>query len=118
MKPTEQHLPRRILGKTTLQEHAVAVTTQEVLDVEENTLNWVSISSSGALDMPLCDFSVRSARDELRHAVGSSEPDVIIVADKDQIKGCKNKTKTTRNSSANCAKGKRRAVATSCMSGR
>ena len=75
----EQHDPRRVLGKTTPQEHAVAVTTQEALDgyrektviiasVENNTLNWVSISSGGALDMTHCDFSVRSARDEMtRH---------------------------------------------------
>ena len=28
---TEQHVPRRIMGKTTSQEHAVAVTTQEAL---------------------------------------------------------------------------------------
>ena len=58
---TEQHVPRRISRKTTLSEHAVAVTTQEALggycqktmeiaDVENNTLNWVSISSAGVLD--------------------------------------------------------------------
>ena len=72
---TEQHVPRRILEKTTPQEHAVAVTTQGALDgyrertmrianVENNTLNWMSISSAGALDKTHCDFSVRSARDE------------------------------------------------------
>ena len=82
-------------GKTAPQDHAVAVTTQEALDgsrektmrianVENNALNWVSISSAGALDMTHCDFSVRSARDEMRHIIGSSEPDVIIGSDKDQ----------------------------------
>ena len=41
-----------------------------VANVENNTLNWVSISSTGALDMTHCDFRVRSARDEMRHIVG------------------------------------------------
>ena len=70
---TEQHVPSRIFGKTAPQEHAVAVTTQEALDayrektmriahVENNTLNWVSTSSAGALDMTRCDFSARLAR--------------------------------------------------------
>ena len=92
---TEQHIPRRISGKTTPQEHAVAVTTQKALDgyreiamrivnVENSTLNWVSISSAGALGMTQCNFSVRSARDEMRHIIGSSEPDVIFGSDKDQ----------------------------------
>ena len=91
---TEQHGPRRISGKTAPQERAVAVTTQEALDgdrenamrianVENNTLNWVSISSAGALDMTHCAFSVRSERDEMRHIIGSSKPDVIIGSDKD-----------------------------------
>ena len=82
------------------QEHAVAVTTQEALDgysektmrianAENNTLNWVSISSAGALDMTHCDFSVRSARDEIRRIIGSSEPDVIVGSDRDQNKGCR-----------------------------
>ena len=84
---TEQHVSRRILGKTAPQERAVAVTTQEGLDgprektmrivsVENDAL--VSISSAGALDMMHCDFGVRSARDEMRHIFGSSEADVII----------------------------------------
>ena len=58
----EQHVQRRILGKTTPREQAVAVNTQEALDgsrektmrisnVENSALNWVSISSAGALDM-------------------------------------------------------------------
>ena len=57
-------------------------------NVENNTLKWVSISSVGALD-----FGARSARDEMRHIVGSSEPDVIIGSDKDQNKGCNKKDK-------------------------
>ena len=40
-------------------------------NVENNALNWVSISSAGALDMTHCDFSVRSAREEI---IGSNEP--------------------------------------------
>ena len=59
---TVQHVPRKIFGKTPPQEHAVNVTTQEALDghrektmrianVENNTLNWVSISPARALDM-------------------------------------------------------------------
>ena len=74
----EQHVPRRILGKTTPREQAVAVTTQEALDgsrektmrianVENSALNSVSISSAGALDMTHCDFSVKSARDDETH---------------------------------------------------
>ena len=91
----EQHVPKRILGMTTPREQAVAVTTQEALDgsrektmrienVENSALNWVSISSAGALDMTHCDFSVKSARDEMRHIFGSSEPDVTIGSDRDQ----------------------------------
>ena len=49
-----------------------------IANVENNALNWVSISTAGALDMMHCDFSVRSARDEMRHIIGSSKPDVII----------------------------------------
>ena len=101
---TERDVPRRISVNTTLSEHPVAVTTQEALDgyrektmrvanVENNTLNWVSISRPGALDMTHCDFSVRSARDEMRHIIGSSEPDVIIGFDKDQNQGCRKKGK-------------------------
>ena len=101
---TEQHVPRRISGKTTPQEHAVAVTTQGALDgyrektmtiasVENNTLNFVSISSARALDMTHCNFSVRSARDEMRHIIGRSEPDVIIGSDKDQNRECRKKDK-------------------------
>ena len=101
---TEQHVPRRILGKTTPQGHAVVVTTQEALDgsgektmrvanIENNPLNWVSISSAGALDMTNCDFSARPARDEMRHITGSSEPDVIIGSNKDPNRGCKKKDK-------------------------
>ena len=95
---TEQHVPRRLFGKTTPQGHSVAVTTQEALDgsrektmrianVENHTLNWVSISSGEALDMTHRDFSRRAARDEMRHIIGSSEPDVIIGSEKDRNKG-------------------------------
>ena len=91
---TEHHVPRRIVAKTAPQERAVAVTTQEALDgsrektmrianVENNALNWVSISSTGALDMTHCDFQCEAA-DDMRHVIGSSEPDVIIGSDKDQ----------------------------------
>ena len=61
-----------------------------IANVENNTLNWVSISSAGALDMTHCDFSVR---DEMRHIIGSSESDVIIRSGKDQNKGCGKKDK-------------------------
>ena len=97
---TEQQVPRRLFGKTTPQGHAVAVTTQEALDgsrekamrianVENNALNWVSISSGGALDMTHCDFSGRPARDEMRHIIGSGGPDVIIVSDRDRNRECR-----------------------------
>ena len=62
-----------------------------VANIENNSLNSVSISSVGALDMTNCDFSVRQARNEMRHTIGSSEPDVIIGSDKDQNRGCKKK---------------------------
>ena len=82
-------------GKTPLSEHPVAITTQEALDripretmrvarVESNALTWMSTSSAGALDMTHCDFSVRSARGEMRHIIGCSEPDVIIGSDNRQ----------------------------------
>ena len=58
----------------------------------ENTLNWVSRSSAGALDMTNCDFSVRFARDaKMRHIIRSRQPDVIIGSDKDQNRGCRRK---------------------------
>ena len=101
---TSQQVPRRMSRKTTPQSHAMAVTTQEASDgsrekvmrvanIENNSLNWVSISSAGALDMTNCDFSERPARDEMRHITGSSEPDIITGSDKDQNKGCKKKDK-------------------------
>ena len=62
-----------------------------IANVENNTQNWVSISSGEALDMTHCDFSARARRDELRHIIGSREPDVIIGSDKDRNKGCKKK---------------------------
>ena len=101
---SEQHVPRRILEKTRPREQAVAVTTQEALDesrekamriaiVENGALNSVSISSAGALDMTHCDFSVKSARDEMRHIIGSSEPNVIIGSDRDQNRECRKRDK-------------------------
>ena len=100
----EQHVLRRMLGKTTPQEHAVAVTTQETPDgsrektmrienVEDHSLNWVSISSAGALDMTHCDFSAKTARDGMRHIIGGNELDLIIGSDKDQNRGCKKRDK-------------------------
>ena len=64
-----------------------------IANVENKTLNWVSSSSAGALDTTDCDFSRRSARDEMRHIIGSSEPDVIIGSDKDHNRGCRRKDK-------------------------
>ena len=43
--------------------------------------------------MTNCDFSQRRARDEMRHIIGSSEPDVTIGSDKDRNRGCKKKDK-------------------------
>ena len=39
------------------------------------------------------DFSVRSARDEMRHIIGRSKADVFIGSDKDQNRGCRKKEK-------------------------
>ena len=46
----------------------------KIANVENNALNWVSISSGGA-------------RDEMRHIIGSIELDVIIGSDRDRNKG-------------------------------
>ena len=54
-----------------------------------------SISSAGALDMTNCDFSERRARNEMRHIIGSSEPDVIIGSDKDQNRGVETRHEMT-----------------------
>ena len=64
-----------------------------IASIENNTLNWVSNASAGALDMTNRDFSVRSAQDAIRHCIGSSELDVIIVSDQDQNRRCKKKDK-------------------------
>ena len=75
---TEQHVPRKILVKTTPREQAVAVTTQEALDgsrektmriayVENSALDWMSISLADALDMTHCDSSVGTGRNETHH---------------------------------------------------
>ena len=62
-------------------------------NVENNALNCVSISSAGARGMTHCDFSARSARDEMRHIIGSNQPDVVIGSDKDQNRGRRKKDK-------------------------
>ena len=43
--------------------------------------------------MTHCDFSVKSARDEMKHIIGSSELDVIIGSDRDQNRECRKKDK-------------------------
>ena len=43
--------------------------------------------------MTHCDFGVWSARDEMRHINGDSEPDVISGSDQDQNRRCKKKDK-------------------------
>ena len=53
-----------------------------IASVDDNTLNSVSSSAAGALDIMKCDFSTRSARDGMRRIIGSSEPDVIMGSDK------------------------------------
>ena len=65
-------------------------TTSRIANFENTALNWVSISLGGALDMTHCDFSARAVRDQMRHIIGSSEPDVIIVSDKDRNRRCRN----------------------------
>ena len=91
----EQDVPRRLFLKTTPQGHAVAVITHEAL-------NWVS---GEALDMTHCDFSARAARDEMRHIIGSSEPDVIIGSDKDRNRECRKKDKDHKKKSARAERG-------------
>ena len=61
--------------------------------LKPSTSGTASISSAWALDMTHCDFSVKSARDEMRHIIGSSEPDVIIGSDRDQNRECRKKDK-------------------------
>ena len=68
-----------------------------IANVENNTLNWVSSSPAGALDLTHCDFSVKSARDKMRHIIGTIEPDVIIGSDKDQNRGCRRQDKDHTN---------------------
>ena len=121
---TEQHVPRRISVKKMPSDHAVALTTQEAVDgyrektlriasVENNTLNWVSISSAGALDMTHRVFSARSARDEMKHIIGSSEPEVIIGSDKDQNRGCRRNRDHLEFLCVSCTRRKWRELATS-----
>ena len=74
-------------------EHSGAVTTQQAVDghrehtmkiaiVENKTWNWVSISLAGSVEVVHGDFSVMSVRDDMRHIIGSSEPDIIFGSDK------------------------------------
>ena len=71
--------------------------------------------------MTHCDFSGRSARDEMRHIIEShiiesSEPGVIIGSDNDQDReGAERRTRVKWDSCASCMQRKLRAVATSCM---
>ena len=62
-----------------------------IASVENNALNWVSVSLAGTLDVTHCDFSARSARDEMRRVVGCSAPDVIIGSDTGRIGCCRKK---------------------------
>ena len=64
-----------------------------IANVDNNSLNWVSISSAGAFDMTLCNFSGKSPPDEMRHIIGTSEPDVIIGSDRDRNRECRKKDK-------------------------
>ena len=43
--------------------------------------------------MMRCDFSARSARNEMRHIIASSEPNVIIESEKDENRWCRKKDK-------------------------
>ena len=86
----------RALRKCTNPTNTFNITREKTMrsaNVEKSALNWVSISSAGALDMTHCDFSVKSARDEMRHIIRSSEPDVIIGSDRDQMRACRKKDK-------------------------
>ena len=84
-----------------------------IANIEKNTSNWVSISSAGALDVTLSDFSMRSAPNEMRRVVGSSTPDVIIGSDEAQNRDARRRTKITWNSCVSCTKRRRRVVDTS-----
>ena len=66
--------------------------------------------------MTHCDFSVRSARDEMRHIIGSSEPDVIVGSDNDQNMVCRKKDKDHVEFLCELYERRLRAVAISCMS--
>ena len=56
--------------------------------------------------MTNCDTSERRARDEMRHIIGGSEPDVIIGSDKDR-KDVRRRTRAISNFCVNCTKHKR-----------
>ena len=73
---TEQHVWRRLFGKTTHQGPAVAVTTQQALDgSREKTMRIANVEKQ-CTELGV-DFVGRPARDEMRHIIGCSEPDVI-----------------------------------------
>ena len=64
--------------------------------------------------MTNCDFSERPARDETRHIIGCSEPDVIIGSDEDRTEDVRRRTRTMWNFCVNCTKHKRRRDDTLC----
>ena len=115
---TEQHVPIRILRKTTPQDHAVAVTTQEASDgsrektmsvanIENNSLNWVS----GALDMTNCDFRERRARDTSLEATSRTSS---LGPTRTEIGNVRRRTRTIPNFCVHCTKHKRRRDGTLC----
>ena len=59
--------------------------------------------------MTNCDFSERPARDEMRHIIGSSEPDVIIGSTRTETGDVRGRTRNISNFQLNCTKHKRRA---------
>ena len=73
--------------------------------------------------MTHCDFSARSARDEMRHIIGSSEADVLIGTDKDNNRmqkegqGSHGILVRTVRSGSGAVPGTRTAVADLCMFG-
>ena len=66
--------------------------------------------------MTHCDFSVRSAWDEMRHFFGSSEPDVIIGSNNDQNRASRKRDMDHMEFQCELYDRKWRAVSSSCMS--
>ena len=52
--------------------------------------------------MTHCDFSVRSARDEMRHIIGSSKPDVITSVKDERVNTVQEKPNFQRVLHAKC----------------